>query len=238
MKPTVKLYYTNPDLMIAESVWTMGAQPDKIVLLTSPAYPEGGGQVGDSGILEQGSLSIPFKDTQKCGLGRSIIRQDFPTITVDHKVELTLVDRVPEGFDINKPILVRVDEMRRTQLSRSHTAAHLVWLALTERFGNLYPVVRGCHITESRGRFDLLIDRPSEQDLMDAEGFISRWVEADSEIEMVTIADEPECRIWQSNGEKIPCGGTHLKSSKGVGPVHLKVKSKGKSGFRVIYEIS
>jgi len=238
MKPTQKLYYSNPNMLTAESAWVAGAQPNTIILMASPAYPEGGGQLGDSGVIEQGNVSISFHDTKKCGVGRPIVRHDFPTITVDHQVQLTLSGLVPEGFDPAKPVLVRVNEQRRHQLSRSHTAAHLVWLALTERFGNLYPVVRGCHIVETQGRFDLLIDRPSEQDLRDAEGLVYQWVYAQHEIEIVTMPGEPECRIWRSAGRDVPCGGTHLANTRGVGSVRLRVKSKGKSGFRVIYEIT
>lgn len=238
MTTTRKLYYSAPYSLTTETGWLAGETADKIVLLDSPAYPEGGGQVGDSGTIAQGNIVIPFKDTQKIGVGRHIVRPDFPTITVEHQVALHLTEPVPAEFDLNKPIVVRVDSDRRRKLSRSHTAAHLLWLALGNRFGNLYPVVRGCYITENEGRFDLLIERPSEQDLRDAEGFIFEWVKAEHEIQISTLPDEPECRVWKSNGHSIPCGGTHLANTTEVGPVSLRVKSKGKSGFRVSYCLS
>lgn len=237
MKPTEKLYYSNPDLLIAQTQWLHGSQPDKVIILASPAFPEGGGQEGDHGVLRQGNLSIPFLETQKSGAGRKIIRQDFPTISVDHQVELTLASPLPEGLDLNLPVEVIVDANRRQALSRSHTAAHLLWMALTQRYGNLYPVVRGCHIAEQHGRFDLLIDKPTDKDLRDAEEKVLQLVNANHAIEMVALPDEPECRIWRSAGSDIPCGGTHLTSTNGVGPVVLRVKNKGKSGWRVSYEL-
>ena len=236
MDITEKLYYLNTDLLSADTSWRKDEDRTKIILDKSPAFPEGGGQIGDVGVIEQNGASISFVDTQKAGHGRMIIRQDFPTISVDHQVSLTLGENLPETFSITEPITVKVDPIRRAATTRSHTAAHLVWLALTERFGNLYPVVKGCHIVEAGGRFDLLIERPTDQDLRDAEAFIRDWVAKDYPIEMRVLPDEPECRIWVSNGKEIPCGGTHLSSCGGVGPLSLRVKSKGKSGFRVVYE--
>jgi len=234
---TKKLYYTEPKKLIAKSNWQSDKEPKQIILETSPAYPEGGGQIGDSGTVEQNGKMIKFLDTKKIGTGRKISRDDFPAITVGQNVALILEQEVPSEWDPQEPVIVSVDANKRHSLSRSHTAAHLLWLALGDSYGDLYSKVRGCHIVETRGRFDLLIKKPTNDELREIEAIIQKWVLADHAIEVVTLPDEPECRIWRSAGEDIPCGGTHLESTKGVGSLHLKAKNKGKSGIRVIYEL-
>jgi hypothetical protein len=60
---------------------------------------------------------------------------------------------------------------------------------------NLHPVVRGCYIAETHGRFDLLIEKPTDDDLRSAEQCISAWVKGNYEIAMLSLHGEPECRI-------------------------------------------
>src|SRR5207249_4390375 len=84
-----------------------GAQVE-VVLDRTPFYGEGGGQVGDHGMIETAGGCIEVRDTQKAGRGlvvhRGVVRQG--TVAVNESVTAT------------------VDAARRADIARNHTATH------------------------------------------------------------------------------------------------------------------
>ena len=47
-------------------------------------------------------------------------------------------------------------------------------------------------------------------------------------IQNVPLDHETEALFWICNQVKIPCGGTHVKNTKEIGPITLKRRSQGK----------
>ena len=80
-------------------------------------YPEGGGQLGDTGIIEWNGKKSKVIDVQKIG------------DVVSHKIE----GEIPP---IGTKISGKVDNNRRSGLSKHHTATHLIGAAAREVLGN------------------------------------------------------------------------------------------------------
>ena len=209
---------------------------DVIAIGRSVAFPEGGGQLGDRGTIRQGDRVVAFRDTQK-SYGRLIVRPDFPTISVDTEVQLILDAPMPDGWDDRRPVEITIDPERRAALTRSHTAAHLVYIGILEVEPGASGWVKGCFIEPAAGRFDLGIARMSPEQIEAIRRLAGEWQEADHRIDIEELPGEPECRIWVCNGRRIPCGGTHLESTGPVGALKVSRRSKGKNVERVYYSL-
>ena len=231
---TKKIYYEKP-FSYKEKTLFAKREPSIIALERSIAYPESGGQMGDSGVIRQGSLEMKFFDTQKViGKGRQIIRQDFPLIHVEEEIRLYLEEPIPEGFDESQLIEVEIEKDKRAQLTRSHSAAHVLYMALGEIHADLIVSTIGCSIREGGGRFDFR-GKISADDLVIAAKRVADIVESCHEIRIESLGGEPECRFWVVEGVRIPCGGTHLNNTSQVGRLNLKRKNIGKGCVRISY---
>lgn len=233
---TSKVYYNNPYATRCSTTWTRRSSTT-LALNESVAFPEGGGQLGDIGIVRQRETILQFVDTQKIG-GKPVVRTDFPSINVGGEVALTLSDPGLEAFDENETVEVVIDTQRRAELTRSHTAAHLIWVGMMQTIENLHGIVRGCYIEPSGGRFDLQIEELTDDQIMEIAAIAQEWQLANHEINMEALADEPECRFWICNNVRIPCGGTHLSCTGLVGSMGVQRRSKGKNLKRVYYTLS
>src|SRR6185503_913381 len=87
---------------------------DVLVIEPSPFYPEGGGQVGDAGVIESvdGTFRFVVEDTQRVG----------PVVAQVGTAE----GRAPAGAKL----VARADVARRTRTRKNHTATHLLHKAL------------------------------------------------------------------------------------------------------------
>lgn len=82
-----------------------------IVLDKTPFYGEGGGQVGDTGVMESGSFSADVDNTTKNPSGTIYLH----ACTVKSG-----------SINVGAEVSTAVDEERRADITRNHTAAHLL----------------------------------------------------------------------------------------------------------------
>ena len=109
----------------------------EIVLDQSPFYGEAGGQVGDTGLIINGSLSIEVMDTVR-----------YPKNLIIHKGKIT------EGMiSVGDDVEAIVDERRRSNIAHNHTATHLLQAALRETLGE-HVKQAGSYVGPERLRFD------------------------------------------------------------------------------------
>lgn len=234
---TVKEYYQDQWQSAGTSKWRRVSEK-VLALERSVAFPEGGGQMGDRGFVEQNGTKIAFLTAQKdVGVGRIVALPNFPILNVDGEVHLHLAETIPCGFCEDKPICVEIDVEYRAMLTRSHTAAHLVVMALKKWFPKIESSIQGCSINVDGGRFDLAIEWTNAELIQDVQSECDRLVDADIPILMTELEGEPECRIWNCCGVAIPCGGTHLSRTAQVGKFILRKKNKGKGLVRVYYDV-
>jgi len=231
LSATRKLYYENPLLKSCDA--TVTEVSDKGVILDQTvAYPEGGGQEGDRGFLVlPGGKCIPFSDTTK-GVGRPIFLPDFPSIQVDTPV----FHHIDPNTSIanGTPVRVEIDILRRELLSISHSASHLLFLAVGEIRPDAIKWVKGCHITTEYARFDFSVEsRFSPDELQSISDIANSLVSRNTDIITYPHKDEPEALYWQTADSIIPCGGTHITNTRLVGPLRVKRKGMGRGRERL-----
>ncbi|WP_119316248.1 alanine--tRNA ligase, partial [Calidithermus terrae] len=134
----------------------------QVVLDKTPFYAEGGGQVGDSGVLEWAEGWARVSTTQKNSDGVFL-----------H------VARVQEGtLKAGTPVRALVDAQRR-DTEKNHTATHLLHAALRAVLGT-HVQQKGSYVGPDRLRFDFSQFEPIDpKDLARVEMLVNRWIQAD-----------------------------------------------------------
>jgi alanyl-tRNA synthetase len=109
----------------------------EVVLDATPFYPEGGGQIGDAGIVEMDGARIEVFDTQR-RLGDLIV----------HRGRVTAGEAM-----VGARAHARVDVERRASTMRSHTATHILHATLRGELGE-HARQAGSLVEPGRLRFD------------------------------------------------------------------------------------
>ena len=191
----------------------------KIILNETPFYAERGGQIGDSGKLIGKDFIVEINDTI-APIGHINIHNG----------------KITEGIvRVGDKVKAVVDNNRREKIMRNHTATHLLHAALREIIG---PHVKqsGSLVEPDRLRFDFTnIKALSNQDIQKVESMVSEkirnnipvevhWTsynKAVSEGALAFFGDTYENDVRTIKIEA-PwsyelCGGTHMKSTGGIG---------------------
>ena len=112
-------------------------QSASIILGTTPFYGEMGGQVGDTGQIRGASGQFTVTDTIR-----------IPPDIVVHQ------GKVADGaLAVGEEVEAEVDEVRRLDIARNHTATHLLQNALRNVLGE-HVQQRGSLVTPDQFRFD------------------------------------------------------------------------------------
>lgn len=206
-----------------------------IVLDKSPFYAESGGQVGDTGILENGSFSADVDDTTKDPSG----------------VYLHACSIRSGSVSVGDTIAAAVDDERRADITRNHTAAHLLQAALREVLGN-HVQQAGQLVTNSYFRFDFThFEALTAKELIEVENLVNNKIL--ESIPIVTrempIEEAKKLGAMALFGEKYGdivrvvsagdfsvefCGGTHAKNTSNLGLFKIRQEGSVASGVRRI----
>ena len=238
---TELVFRTDPYAAACNATVTAITPRGGIVLDRTVFYPTGGGQPGDSGLLQLSDGSeIAITTTVKGGA-----EDGGPDIVV----------HVPaEGSELPQPgttVKATLDWKRRHSHMRVHTCLHLLSAVLP------YPVTGG-QISVDKGRLDFDIpDSGLDKDAIAAE--LNRLVLADEEVTSDWISDaeldaQPDLvktmRVQPPRGagrvrliriaglDLQPCGGTHVARTGEIGRVEVtKIEKKGRENRRVAIEL-
>ena len=115
VKPTKLAFYEDMEKRTFKSN-VIYSDNSSVSLESTLFYPEGGGQLGDTGLIEWGNNKSKVTDVQKVGN------------VVIHTIEGSIP---PVGVEVTGII----DDDRRSSLSRHHTATHLIGAAAREILG-------------------------------------------------------------------------------------------------------
>lgn len=219
-----------------ESVNHIQKGDDAIVILDkSPFYAEGGGQIGDAGILSNDNFTGEVCDTKK-NSGNTIL----------HFV------RVKEGILKNGDIVnALVDENRRTSTARNHTATHLLHKALKDIVGD-HVNQAGSLVTPERLRFDFTHFEGIDNDtLIKIEQLVNKKILDSIDVNAIETSLEDAKKMGatalfdEKYGEKVRlikigdyskelCGGTHVVNTSQMGLFKIISESGIASGVRRI----
>jgi alanyl-tRNA synthetase len=132
-----------------------------VVLDKTPFYPEGGGQIGDTGMIMWGEgRGTGDKEAAKA-VARVLDTQKFGDV-IAHKVVME------KGFLTEGAIVwAQVDAERRQAIRRAHTATHLLHAALRKILGE-HVFQAGSVVEPDRLRFDFTHPKPLTPDELQA----------------------------------------------------------------------
>lgn len=202
-----------------------------VELAATVFYPTGGGQPGDTGAIVAGDRSLEVVDTVKGEVLGSIRH-------------LLADGAAPPAGAAVRAVL---DWERRHRLMRMHTCLHLLCRAVDG-------VVTGGQIGDGKGRLDFdipeaTLDKAALTEQLNAwieadHAVAERWIEA-GELEarpdlVKTMSVQPprtggRIRLVEIEGLDLQaCGGTHVRSTREIGPVRVaKIEKKGRLNRRV-----
>lgn len=210
----------------------------EVVLNTTPFYAESGGQVGDTGVLENNDSRMLVLDTKKHE-GLHI-----------HKVRA--VSGVIEPGDA---VTALVNKERRNQTVSHHSTAHVFHAAVRELLGK-HVVQAGSQVGPDTMRFDFTFERqPTQQELEEIEALMNEWVRQNAQVQTqeMSIDDAKRTGAIAMFGEKYGdlvrvvsmgdfslefCGGTHAATTGELGPIKIISEGSIASGTRRVEALS
>jgi alanyl-tRNA synthetase len=204
-----------------------------VFLDETPFYGESGGQVGDTGVITTPSGRIRVEDTQRPVEG-----------AIAHRGTVVTGDIV-----LGEKATAAVDEKRRHQIMRHHSATHLLHKALRETLGE-HVVQKGSWVGPDHTTFDIPLERAiTREELARINGRISEKVrealpfhesqkpyreavaqgamhlfdEKYGDVVRVVCFGDWTCEL---------CGGTHVKNTADIGTAIIVSESSIGSGLR------
>ncbi len=212
---------------------------DKELLLKStPFYAESGGQVGDTGYLQNNITKIRVLDTKKIA-GLHV-----------HQIEL-LSGKVAVGDTLE----AMVDWDRREQIKRHHSVTHLLHSALRKKFGE-HLTQKGSLVAPDKLRFDFSHFEPiSPEQLIEIENQVNAWIleNKPAHSEVMSIAQAKQKGAMALFGEKYGdqvrvmeigphstelCGGTHVSRTGDIGSFRITSEGPLAAGIRRIEAVA
>jgi len=207
----------------------------ELVLDVTPFYAEGGGQVGDQGVLMGHDGRVEIKETTR----------PVPTVIL-HK-GIVMKGRIREG----EALRMTVNATTRQDAQRNHTATHLVHAALRDLLG---PHVKqyGSLVGPNRLRFDFAHFRPlSSRDVDEIETVVNNEVRKNERVatEVMSIQDAVAKGALAFFGDKYGeqvrvvtvesfskelCGGTHCRHTGDIGLFRIVSETGVAAGVRRI----
>lgn len=211
----------------------------EIVLDETPFYAQGGGQVGDSGVLTLGDARSTIIDTVKNSAGIYFHRA-----------------KILQGIlHVGDKIDACVDVAKREKIRRNHTAAHLLQAALRKVLGT-HVEQAGQLVDENRLRFDFThFSALTSSELQQIETLINDEILRSDEVvaREMPIAEAKKMGAMALFGEKYGsvvrvvkigdfslelCGGTHVNNTAQVGLFKIFSESSVASGVRRIEAVT
>ena len=218
----------------------------------TPFYAEGGGQVGDTGVLRRADgEEVPVVDTSS--------RADSLIV---HRLDASAL-RTP--LRVGEPVRLEVDAVRRRQVRANHSATHLLHEALRRVLGP-HVAQKGSLVAPDYLRFDFSHRQPltaeetaqiedmvnarilentevqtrimSQQEALDA-GALALFGERYGERVRVLFMGRDEAAAERSGAWSVEfCGGTHVARLGDIGLFKIAAQSSVAAGVRRIEALS
>ncbi|MFZ4927634.1 alanine--tRNA ligase [Chryseobacterium sp. Mn2064] len=208
----------------------------QVVLSSTPFYPEGGGQVGDKGVLGNASETFDVLETKK-----------------ENGLIISLINGLPK--DPKALFTAKVNASDRKNSQANHSGTHLLHEALRDVLGT-HVEQKGSYVGPDYLRFDFShFNKMTEEELALIEEKVNHKIKENialQEFRSIPIQEALDkgamalfgekygdnVRMIQFGSSKELCGGTHVKNTSEIG--HFKIVSEGSAaaGIRRIEAIS
>ena len=208
----------------------------QLVFNQTPFYAESGGQVGDVGTISTLNETIEIVDTKK-----------------ENNLVIHFVETLPEN--VNATFSAKVNTEKRNEITKNHTATHLMHQALREVLGT-HVEQKGSYVGDDYLRFDFshfakmteaeiaLVEQKVNDKIAEALPLIEK---RDCEI-AEALADGAMALFGEKYGDKVRvirfgssielCGGTHVKNTADIRLFRILSESSTAAGIRRIEAIT
>jgi len=225
---------------IESEIVNYALEDDHLILVLShtPFYAESGGQIGDTGIIENSDFSAQVLDTQRNG--------EF----ILHYCQINS-GAIAENLVVNSTI----DSVRRKKIKNNHTATHLLHQAVKDTLGN-HVNQAGSLVDPDYLRFDITHpNKISKNEIKQIEEIVNQKINDSINIETnIQSLDEAKkegatALFGEKYGEMVRvvtigsfskelCGGTHVSNTSEIEKFKIKHEKAISSGVRRIHAIS
>jgi alanyl-tRNA synthetase len=213
---------------------------DLVILSKTPFYVEAGGQVDDLGSFIVGESPLAVIDVTK----------------IDDKVIHVLENENESRLITGMDVIAKVDERRRWDIMRNHSATHFLDAALRKILGT-HVHQAGSYVGPDRLRFDFThFAKLSESELHDIETLVNEELRLNMPLQHhrnIPFDEAKEMGALMFFGDKYGdfvnvvqfgdfsmefCGGTHVKNSSQIGLFKITGESSIASGVRRIEAVT
>ncbi|MCP4440417.1 MAG: alanine--tRNA ligase [Aureispira sp.] len=204
----------------------------QLVLNRTPFYPEGGGQVGDTGLLWFGEEKVAVINTQK-----------------ENDLIIHWVKKLPSQMDVE--VRAEVNTPKRKLTENNHSATHLLHAALREVLGT-HVQQKGSSVTADSLRFDFSHDsKMTPEEIEKVEAIVNAKIRQNiplKEDRSIAIDKAQEAGAMMLFGEKYGesvrmitfdsgysielCGGCHVPATGVIGLFKITVETSIGTGIR------
>ena len=207
----------------------------QLVLNETPFYPEGGGQVGDQGVLIKNEKKIFIFDTKK-----------------ENNLILHFTKEIPD--ELVGTFSAQVNTSKRFNAARNHSATHLLHHALQKVLG-AHVEQKGSLVQPDGLRFDFShFSKVNDEELKKIESIVLKEIQENHKLEefrkmpiekakkmgATALFGEKygsEVRLIKFNDSLELCGGTHISNTQEIGMFTIISEAAVASGIRRIEAI-
>jgi len=182
----------------------------EVVLDRTCFFPQGGGQVGDTGFLNDTRVVDTRKDAE---------------YSITHFLE------IESAFKEGETVKGRIDWERRYRIMKLHSAAHVVYYLMIDVFGENCKLASSGIVNERKDITDYLTESFDRERLAVVERRANELIGSGREIRTWSDESKPNYRYWEIDGfPKMPCGGTHPKRLGEIGEITVARGKKPGAG--------
>ncbi|HQV97631.1 MAG TPA: alanine--tRNA ligase, partial [Saprospiraceae bacterium] len=210
----------------------------QLVLDVTPFYPEGGGQVGDTGFMMFDGEVIKVLDTKK-----------------ENDLIIHIIDRIPDN--ISGDVYAEVNANKRSLTENNHSATHLLHAALRQVLGT-HVQQKGSLVKDDYLRFDVShYQKITDSELAQVEKIVNEKIRQNIPLEearALPIEEAKKSGAMMLFGEKYGdsvrmitfdpaysrelCGGCHVKYTGQLGLFKITSESGIAAGVRRIEAVT
>ena len=208
----------------------------QLVFNKTPFYPQGGGQIGDTGIIKSNTESVDIFDTKK-----------------ENNLVMHFTKKLPD-LQSNEFLAIVNSEARKSS-SLNHTATHLLHYALKIVLGS-HVKQKGSMVNPNYLRFDFShTSKLSNVELSEVETFVNELIDKSidlneqNDVPYKDAIDSGACSLFSEKyGDRVRiitfghskelCGGTHANNTSDLWYFKIISESSVASGIRRIEAIT